>query len=76
LTAVRDGGRLRLYIDGKLVKESEAFQAADFDLSTDQPLRIGFGQSDYFSGKMAEVRVYDRALSEDEIKKLASQRVN
>jgi hypothetical protein len=75
LTAVREGGRLKLYIDGTLVKESSSFDPAKYDISNDQPLRIGFGQSDYFSGKMANLRIYNRALTGEEIKKLASEKI-
>lgn len=32
-----------------------------------QPLRIGFGQTDYFLGRIADVRLYKGALTEDEI---------
>ena len=76
VTAVREGGNLKLYIDGKLVKESSSFDPSDYDVSTDKPLRIGFGQSDYFSGKMRDVRIYNRALNQEEINKLASEGVH
>jgi len=72
LTAMRVGGRLRLYVDGKLSVESSEFPAAEYELSTDQPLRIGAGQIDYFRGKMADLRVYRRALNPAEIGRLAS----
>lgn len=75
LTAIRQGGYLKLYIDGKLVKESSSFDPAEYDISNNQPLRIGFGQSDYFSGKMRDVRIYNRALSDQEIGRLASAKV-
>jgi hypothetical protein len=74
IAAIRDGGRLNLYIDGELVAESEPFDAADYDLSTDRPLRIGFGQIDYFHGKLRDVRAYNRALVADEVQALASKR--
>jgi hypothetical protein len=69
LAAVRQGGALKLYVNGNVVAKSSAFDPADYDLSTDQPLRIGFGQTDYFSGKISEVRVYNRALIAVEIRK-------
>jgi hypothetical protein len=68
LAAIRDDGRLKLYVDGKLVAHSSDFNPADYDLSTSQPLRIGFGQTDYFSGKIREVRMYNRALTDAEIR--------
>jgi hypothetical protein len=73
LAAVRENGRLKLYVDGKLVANSSDFNAEDYDLSTDKSLRIGFGQTDYFSGKIAEVRVYKRALSEMEIQQFVDR---
>lgn len=67
LVAVRERGLLKLYVDGKLAAKSTSFNSTDYDLSTDRPLRIGFGQSDYFAGRIAEVRVYNRALADDEV---------
>ena len=32
-----------------------------------QPLKIGFGEQDYFSGKIRDVRLYQRALSDGEV---------
>jgi Concanavalin A-like lectin/glucanases superfamily len=54
---------------------SEAVIAAagDYDLSNAAPLKIGFGEFDYFSGKIREVRLYHRALSASEIARLASR---
>ncbi len=75
LTAIREGGRLKLYIDGKLVAGSSSFTASDYDITTDRPLRIGFGQNDYFSGRINHVRIYKNALTDTEIKKLATEKV-
>ena len=72
LVAMREGGTLKLFVDGKLVAKSSSFDPAKYDVSTDQPLRIGFGQTEYFAGKMADVRLYNRALTGDEIQKLCS----
>lgn len=74
LVAAREGNMLKLYVDGKLVAKSTSFEPADYDLTTDRALRIGFGQIDYFQGKISEVRIYSRALGEDAIKNLASTR--
>jgi len=73
LAAVRDGGELRLYVDGKLAATSTTFDPAAYDVSTDQPLRIGFGQSEYFAGRMADVRLYKGALAREQIRFLASR---
>lgn len=72
LTAVREGAHLKLYLGGRLVATSTPLRPADFDLINDQPLRIGFGQTDYFSGKIREVRLYRRALNPAEIERLAA----
>jgi len=71
LSAVREGDRLKLYVDGRLVATSTSFRPADYDLSNDQPLRIGFGEMDYFSGMIKEVRIYRKALNQYEISELS-----
>jgi len=73
IAAVRADNKLRLYIDGKLESESIAFVSGHYDLTNDEPLKIGFGESDYFRGDMCDVRLYDRALSDDEVAGLASR---
>src|SRR4029079_606002 len=50
-----------------------AFDSAKYDLSNGQPLRIGFGQTDYFAGRMSDVRLYNRALSDAEVSALAAK---
>ncbi len=74
LVAVRERGQLKLYVDGKLVAMSSPFNPSDYDVSTDRPLRIGVGQSDFFCGKIAEVRVYSLALSARKIRQLFSDK--
>ena len=74
IAAVRSGGALKLYVDGQLVGKSSAFDPAEYDLSTNQPLRIGFGQTEYFAGKMADVRLYKEALSEARARELSSKK--
>jgi len=72
IAAISAGGVLKVFVDGKLAAESAPFEASDYNLNTNQPLRIGFGQVDYFKGQMADVRVYNRALGEVEIEALAA----
>jgi hypothetical protein len=76
VAAVRAGGRLKLFVDGKLVAESSAFKKDDYDISNDQPLRIGFGQTDYFNGRISDVRIYNKAIGPREIRKLSSQKIH
>ncbi len=73
IVAVREGDRLKLYLNGRLVTTSTSFCPADYDLSNDRPLRIGFGEMDYFSGKIREVRMYGKALNQAEIGELSTQ---
>lgn len=65
VAAVRGTDGVRLYVDGQL--RGQCAGGAELDLSNDQPLRIGFGAYDYFRGKMADVRLYNRALSVDQL---------
>ncbi|HVW35667.1 MAG TPA: LamG domain-containing protein, partial [Pirellulales bacterium] len=70
VAAIKSADRLRLYVNGLLAAESNPF-TGEYDLTSDAPLKIGFGSNDYFRGKLRDVRVYDRALSPAEIAKLA-----
>lgn len=72
IAAVRRGGRLELHVNGRLEATSSAFTPHDFDLTTDRPLRIGFGQTDYFHGRMWDVRLYNRALAGETLGDLAA----
>jgi hypothetical protein len=74
IAAVRNGGELKLYIDGKLASKSSSFDPAEYDLSTNRPLRIGFGQTEYFDGKMTDVRLYKGALNDAQIAELYSKK--
>lgn len=73
LAAVREGKFLKLYVDGKLAAKSSAFVPADYDVSNEQPLRIGAGQTDFFAGKLAEVKIYNRALTAAKARRLAAE---
>jgi hypothetical protein len=74
IAAIRERGNLHLYVDGKLVAKSSKFNPADYDISNDRPLRIGFGQTDYFNGRISDVRIYNKAISAAQIRKLFSQK--
>ena len=71
LVAVKNSNRLELYVNGKLQARSSVFDAKGFDISNSVPLKIGYGEMDYFSGKIKEVRLYNRALAEKEIARLS-----
>jgi hypothetical protein len=70
VAAVKEGGRLSLYLDGRRIAQSSPFSPADYDLTTDTPLSIGGGVYERFTGAMGNVRLYRRALSEREIGQL------
>jgi hypothetical protein len=71
IVAVKGSDRLRLYLDGKQVASSSPFDPTDYNLSNQQPLTIGFGAHDYFHGDMSDVRLYGRALRDEEIEVLS-----
>jgi len=71
LTAVRAEDELRLYVNGKKVATSAKFTANDYNLSNSVPLKIGSGAQDYYNGKMKDVRLHSRALTNQEITNLA-----
>lgn len=68
---VREGFYARAYINGSLVKESR--RCSGIDISNDAPFSIGNspciygGRAQRFQGVVDELRVYDRALSDEEI---------
>jgi hypothetical protein len=76
LSAVRRDGRLEIYVDGKLAAASTAGPAGSLDISNEQPLKIGFGEHDYFNGSLSDLRIYGRALEVAEIAELASQPID
>lgn len=70
VAAVRQGGILRLHVDGNPVAESARFDPARFDLTTAEPLVLGAGPGDCFRGSLSDVCLYRRALSAAEIRRL------
>ncbi len=71
LIAMRHDRRLKLYVDGRFVAASTEFSPTDFDITNHEPLKIGFGAHDYFHGAMRDLRIYRRALTEAEVKRLS-----
>ena len=71
LAAVKEVGRLRLYLNGQLVAESPPFARARYNLNNRRALKIGFGPHDYFHGSLSDLRIYSRALAPPEIAELA-----
>lgn len=72
VAAVRNKKAMELFVDGKLVASSKI--AGDLlDVSSEAPLRIGFGSHSHFYGKIREVKIFNRGLGEEEIQALASK---
>ncbi|WP_020534780.1 LamG domain-containing protein [Lewinella cohaerens] len=70
-TLVREGVYARTYINGRLIKTGR--RCSGIDLSNDAPFSIGnspcvqTGRMRRFRGVIDELRVYDRALTDDEV---------
>jgi hypothetical protein len=73
IAAVKQDGKLALYVDGQKVAESTSFNPDDYDLTNHRPLRIGLGEHDYFNGKMKDLRIYSRAIDEEDIRILCKK---
>jgi hypothetical protein len=67
IAAVRDGGRLRLYVDGEAMAESSESEPENYDVDNEAPLRIGFGPHEYFKGRISDLRIYNRSLTRNQI---------
>lgn len=74
LAAVRGGDRLKLYVDGEVVATSAPLDSPDFNITNDQPLKIGFGTHDHFRGAISDLRIYNRALDDVEVNSLCAPR--
>lgn len=70
LVAQRHGDTLRLFVGGKMVAESKTAKTSELDLSTDHPWQIGAGSGDFFHGSLADVQIFRRALTAEEIRVL------
>lgn len=70
VVAVKDRGRLKLYIDGQQRATSAPFDNSDYDITTREPLRIGIGAQNHFSGSMADIRIYAGALTDAQVSQI------
>lgn len=68
VSAVRKGSEFQVYVEGELAATSST--EAAIDVSNDVPLEIGFGRQSHFCGKLREVRLYNRALNGNEVRRL------
>ncbi len=74
IAAVRTVDRLILWVDGRQVAETTPFRAAEFQLQNNRPLRLGGGVNGKSAGRMADLRIYRRALSGSEVGALSSMK--
>jgi len=73
VAAVKTSGTLALYLDGKEVARREA-DLADYDLTSEVPMRLGDGRNGPLKGMLQDVRVYQEALTKEFIAELATKR--
>ncbi len=70
LVGTYDGHTMKLYIDGRL---NASYSISKTIKPTQYSVKIGeWAHSDWFSGRIAEVRIYNRTLNDTEIQKLYS----
>jgi hypothetical protein len=72
VAAIRSGQRLLLFLDGKEVASSSHRDLQALNIDNAAPLLIGAGANDFFYGSLRDVRVYRRALAEQEVAALAA----
>jgi hypothetical protein len=73
VAAVRSEQRIALFIDGVLDSVSDDFNDADFDLTSEAPLRIGAGPNDFFAGGLSDLRIYGRGLSAADVRSIMQE---
>lgn len=70
-------GKVWLYVNGELQSDHRGLESISYDLSNVGDLNLNLGQhcetsgpNTWHNGPLDEIRIYDRALTEDEIKSL------
>lgn len=71
LAVTRRGNRLELFINGQGASSSSLPKGVHLNLDNPRPLLIGRGIQSAFSGALADVRLYQGALSAGQIRELA-----
>ena len=71
VAARRAGNELSLFHNGKLVATSSA-SFTRLDVKNETPLTVGFGMYEHFDGLMSDVRLHRGALSEEQVRQLAT----
>jgi hypothetical protein len=72
VTAIRLGRELQLYVNGEHVATSQAPDSHTFDLTNPRPLTIGAGPQGTFAGCIADLRLYNGVLNDNQVKAIAS----
>jgi len=72
LAVTRRGNQLELFVNGKSGSKSSLPKGVHLDLSTPCPLLIGNGTQSAFSGAMADLRIYEGALSASQVQELTN----
>jgi hypothetical protein len=70
LVASRTRDCLELWIDGRFRTSAPAHDGKGYPLTNSAPLKIGGGETASFSGKIRDVRLYNRALDARSIERL------
>jgi len=73
ITAIRQAKELQLYVNGTHVSTTTASAGHSFDLNNPHPLTIGSGPQGAFAGRIADLRLYNTALSGEQVSTLASE---
>jgi len=75
LVAVRNGLYSgQFFVDGVLDSSASVAPSQTSTVQTSSPLIIGAGYQTFYAGQVDEVRIYNRALSADEVRQLFSGR--
>ncbi len=71
IAAIRKGRTLSLFVDGKLAARATS-EHPELDAASSAPLQIGFGPQSYYHGKIRDVRLYNKAISDNDIQQLVA----
>src|SRR5262249_32781904 len=69
IAAIRKGDTLSLFVNGKLMVRAIS-DCLGLNAACSAPLQIGFGPQSYFHGRIRDVRLYNQAISGEEIQRL------
>lgn len=72
IAAVKEASRLLIYVDGVPVAQSDSFDPTHYRLDNTSPFVIGNGPRSSFNGRISDVRLYRRALAQNEIASLTA----